>query len=292
VCTRRAGGRGATCAPVRHKMRHGAPSVSTRHAKVLRGTAIALHATAPMLLRAPFAAVALALMAACSGQVASQGAGGDGGHENQDAGHPRPDGGGQPGHDAGRAGDAAGGPDSGLAPPTSHRPTHQSCMSTRPPGLQDGGGISFCGEQTGSCTNDSECPATNDAGGTNGRCTPSEDDGPAISCPSCQYDQCSTDSQCGAGSVCACGGDALSGRFPNACLSGNCQVDSDCGSGGYCSPNVGFCGEGTLGYYCHTADDECHNESDCQNNPNSFGGQCVYDTSKKIWDCQSEGCPG
>jgi hypothetical protein len=173
----------------------------------------------------------------------------------------------------------------------SHRPSHESCMTTRAPGLQDGGGMSFCVGQSGSCTSDSECPATSDAG-VNGRCTPSEEQGPAIGCPSCQYDQCATDSECGAGSVCACGGSASTGRYPNGCLAGNCQVDSDCGPGGFCSPDVGFCGEGTVGYYCHTAGDQCHNDADCQNDPNSFGGQCVYDTSKKIWDCQGEACPG
>jgi hypothetical protein len=250
-----------------------------------------------MLLRAPLAALAVALMTACSGQIFS-GGGDDAGHENQDSGHPTNDAGGHPGHDAGRGrdaaqgGDAGGGHDSGLAPPTSHRPTHVNCMSTRPPGLQDGGGMPFCAGEKGSCTSDSQCPETNDAGGTNGRCTPSEDDGPAIGCPSCQYDQCSTDSQCGPDSVCACGGDALAGRFPNGCLTGNCQIDSDCGPGGYCSPNGGFCGEGTLGYYCHTADDQCHNDSDCLNNPDFAGGECVYDMSKKIWDCQGEACPG
>jgi hypothetical protein len=230
--------------------------------------------SAPMLLRLAFAFLAVALTA-CSGQVAS-GVGGDGGHENPDSGHP--------GSDAGN------GHDSGLAPPTNHRPTHDNCSATRPPGLQDGGGMPFCAGETGSCVSDSECPVTSDAG-TNGRCTPNENSGPAIGCPTCQYDQCSNDSQCGTGSVCECGGDAPAGRFPNGCVTGNCQVDSDCGSGGYCSPNVGFCFEGTLGYYCHTAGDQCHNNSDCQD-MGLAGGQCVYDSSKKIWDCQGEECPG
>ena len=243
----------------------------------------------PMLPRAPFASLAIVLITACSGQIAS-GGGGDAGHENQDSGHPMSDGGGQPGHDAAPSGDAGSGHDSGLAPPTSHRPTHESCSSTRPSGLQDGGGMSFCVGASGSCSNDSECPATNDAGGTNGRCTPFDQEGPALGCPSCQYDQCSTDSQCGTGSVCECGEEASPGRYPNACLTGNCQVDSDCGSGGYCSPYVSLCGGGTLGYYCHTASDQCDNTSDCEDSPN--GGECVYDTSAKIWDCQNEACPG
>jgi hypothetical protein len=242
-----------------------------------------------MILRPPFIAVAAALITGCSGQVAS-GGGDDGGHGTRDGGHMAPDAG-PSGHDAAQGAEAGTGHDSGLVPPTSHRPSHESCMTTRAPGLQDGGGMSFCVGQSGSCTSDSECPATSDAG-VNGRCTPSEEQGPAIGCPSCQYDQCATDSECGAGSVCACGGSASTGRYPNGCLAGNCQVDSDCGPGGFCSPDVGFCGEGTVGYYCHTAGDQCHNDADCQNDPNSFGGQCVYDTSKKIWDCQGEACPG
>jgi hypothetical protein len=259
-----------------------------------------------MLLRTPFAALAVALMTACSGEVAS-GGGGDGGHDNQDSGHPTSDAGhpghdaGHPGHDAAQGGDAHRGHDSGLAPPMSHRPTHESCMSTRPPGLQDGGlsegsGLGGTGcylGQDGTCTSDSQCPATNDAGWTNGRCTPFDQTGVQVGCPSCQYDQCSTDSQCGTGSVCECGGDVVNGgpgRYANACLTGNCQVDSDCGSGGYCSPDVGPCGQGTIGYYCHTADDQCDNDSDCQNSPS--GGLCVYDMSMKIWDCLNQACPG
>jgi hypothetical protein len=55
--------------------------------------------------------------------------------------------------------------------------------------------------------------------------------------------------------VCACG-------VANQCKKGNCRIDSDCGPGGYCSPATDACGA-VLGYYCHTAADECVNDDDC-----------------------------
>jgi hypothetical protein len=240
-----------------------------------------------MLVRAPFAALSIALMTACSGQIASSGPAdgghGDGSHSENDAGHAMRG-------DTAVPIDAGHEHDSANVPPANHRPVHVPCPTTRPPGIQDGGG-SFGFPAGTCCTSDSQCPATSDAGGTNGRCTPGDLGGEAM-CPSCQYDQCSTDTQCGAGAVCECGGDAGPGRYPNTCGTGNCQIDSDCGPSGYCSANVNYCGGSPNGYYCHTPQDECESNSDCASTPNSPGTDCVYDTMKKIWDCQFVACFG
>jgi hypothetical protein len=220
-----------------------------------------------MRLRISLVLLAACFMPACSGQTASGKP--DGGNPEKDAG--------QPGHDG------------GLPPPASHRPTHVACMTTRPPGIQDAGG--YPEYDSGHCCHDDlQCPATNDAGGTNGRCMPYQSDGlPSSGCPSCNYDQCSTDTECGTDGICECGSGADVGRTPNECLTGNCEIDSDCGSGRYCAPSAQLCTDQTSGYYCTTPGDQCHNDSDC---PGRDDYQCLYDTTKDIWDCQQLVCPG
>ena len=113
----------------------------------------------------------------------------------------------------------------------------------------------------------------------------------------CIYDGCSTDDDCkkqdedplstrlGAG-PCICGD---RGEV-NACMGGNCRTDADCGSS-YCSPSRDFqCGyEGTPGYYCHTSDDECLNDSDCTTDAGK-PAQCRYDPDANRWACRSSEC--
>jgi hypothetical protein len=43
------------------------------------------------------------------------------------------------------------------------------------------------------------------------------------------------------------------------------------------------CGEGVGGYYCHTANDQCVDDSDCV----STGGYaaCGYSTANGRWEC-------
>jgi hypothetical protein len=68
----------------------------------------------------------------------------------------------------------------------------------------------------------------------------------------------------------------------------NCRVDTDCGAQGYCSPSSGtsICGDSLAGYYCHTASDECIDDSDCLQNPNNAGiPGCVYSTTDSHWVC-------
>jgi hypothetical protein len=101
----------------------------------------------------------------------------------------------------------------------------------------------------------------------------------------CNYDACQHDTDCGAGHACACHGTADTGTSGNTCVAGNCRVDSDCGPGGYCSPSLNTlsCGEGVGGYYCHTANDQCIDDSDCAstNGP----AACTYSTTSGRWEC-------
>jgi Cys-rich repeat protein len=91
------------------------------------------------------------------------------------------------------------------------------------------------------------------------------------------------DTDCAAGQACACHGSAYTSTG-NTCLAGDCRVDSDCGAGGYCSPayNTASCG-GLLGYFCHTAKDQCIDDSDCST---SSGLQvCTYSKTSGTWQC-------
>lgn len=112
--------------------------------------------------------------------------------------------------------------------------------------------------------------------------------GPVEDCL-CTYDACMHDTDCNKGEVCACHGSPYVGGYGNACVQGDCRVDSDCGPAGYCSPayDTNSCG-GLLGYYCHTAADQCVNDTDCQS-------QAGYDVCTFIgsrWQCAAEElCP-
>jgi hypothetical protein len=69
------------------------------------------------------------------------------------------------------------------------------------------------------------------------------------------------------------------------CVAGNCRVDADCGSNGYCSPSPSKNGCGGIpvgGYYCHTRDDECVDDSDCVST--GISG-CAYSTTSNRWTC-------
>ena len=57
--------------------------------------------------------------------------------------------------------------------------------------------------------------------------------------------------------------------------SGYCCIGSDC------SPDYCVCGDSCgHGYFCHTDEDECVDDSDCPS-----GDECSYDTVKKHWAC-------
>jgi hypothetical protein len=139
----------------------------------------------------------------------------------------------------------------------------------------------FQGGSSGSatCIMDSQCTS-----GADGRCVMAG--GPIEDCQ-CTYDTCMHDTDCPTGELCACHGSPYVGGDGNTCVQGNCRVDSDCGSGGYCSPsyNTMSCG-GLAGYYCHTPNDTCLDDTDC-----GAGDEvCTYLSGK--WQCAMEElCP-
>jgi hypothetical protein len=130
------------------------------------------------------------------------------------------------------------------------------------------------------CELDTDCTA-----GVDGRCTRSN------GC-SCTYDECASDAACATGQLCDCR-DAWDGS--STCLPTNCRTDSDCGSCGYCSPTFGSCGkyEGVTGWACHTAQDTCTNDSDCQTVDGGFvTAYCAYQPELGHWACSISQCSG
>lgn len=189
--------------------------------------------------------------------------------------------------------------------PLNHRSASASCPSQRGPGPSCA--TTICASQpypsgvaTPSCASDSQC-----TGGKNGRCFPFEG---LVGPGGCSYDECFSDSDCGARTPCLCRSSATD-NSANACdVGGNCAVDSDCGPGGYCSPSMGSCPSaapevevqdnyaGPSPYYCHTASDQCVNDSDCASpdagTASSLGTStlCAYNTQDKRWECTQITC--
>jgi len=132
------------------------------------------------------------------------------------------------------------------------------------------------------CAQDSDCTM-----GANGRCLgapspPPYEAGLGTLCESfCSYDQCFVDSDCGPRLPCLCR-DASYDGAPNLCLTeSNCAIDSQCGPPGFCSPSSTF-GEGSpsFGYFCHTLNDLCVDDTDCA--PLST---CQFDDGGDRWIC-------
>ncbi len=161
-----------------------------------------------------------------------------------------------------------------LREPQKHRAVAEACPMDRPVvNVQDDMG-------EGSCSANEDCDE-----GDNGRCVNSRGGN------MCSYDLCFEDSDCesmGAG-VCDCRAD--NAFEANVCRRGDCRVDSDCGDGGYCSPSFGSCGyySGVVAYYCHTPQDECVDDADCDENT---GAYCAFDTQRGLWACSTLGCDG
>jgi hypothetical protein len=153
-----------------------------------------------------------------------------------------------------------------------HRPNDAQCLTTPPPGDCNGP------SGNGMCSNDNQCTM-----GTNGRCVQM---GEGVEYCGCTYDTCMQDANCPTGDTCACHGSAYTDGEGNVCVPGNCRVDADCGAGGYCSPSVDTmgCGGGVAGYYCHTPQDQCVNDSDCGEGGGGEG-VCVFSTSAGYWQC-------
>jgi hypothetical protein len=166
--------------------------------------------------------------------------------------------------------------------PRIHRASATMCATDRPPSRPTApdGGMTF-----GTCQSDAQCTM-----GTNGRCTVTQNHGALA----CTYDACTVDSDCGATAVCACREASGSYGGANVCITGNCRVDSDCGASAYCSPSYdNTCGpyDGVRGYYCHTADDACIDDSDCVRDGSPFG-YCTYHAEVAHWACSYSICAG
>jgi hypothetical protein len=167
------------------------------------------------------------------------------------------------------------------AKPYLHRARAESCSPTRPPGTPQPTG--------GTCRSDADCTA-----GKNGRCSP-HGNGRLAPANRCTYDTCFTDADCGGQGkgTCTCDPDG------NYCLSGNCRVDADCGPRGSCSPSFPMCSlhgpYRPVGYFCHTAGDECTNDDDCPKPRHKGYGymstKCTYSAPLGRWTCTSEECP-
>jgi hypothetical protein len=181
-------------------------------------------------------------------------------------------------------------PDSGVGPlrhPDTHRPIPNGCGVSAPEApspqtLPDGGDLSH----DGGCTTDPQCGTS---AGIPGHCIVY-----ASGTRGCNYDECTVDTDCsGRDSVCSCQGQTrgYAGASPgNRCITGNCRVDSDCGSNGFCSPSTTGLFYGTEGWYCHTANDECVNPSDCADA--SAGPNCAFVVETGHWACISAGGAG
>lgn len=177
-----------------------------------------------------------------------------------------------PPRDAGFVRDGGTLPDAGVEAPEKHRPERIDCDMTRPsPQVVPSGNP------------EDQCAAHDDCtDGDNGRCLQMRFG------YVCTYDECFVDSDC-ASNVCQCNGGF--GSDANICMrQGNCLVDADCGPGNFCSPTFGDCGSylGTVGYYCHTEQDECVNDSDCP----GAGWYCRYDRVGERWSCSDAQCAG
>lgn len=166
-----------------------------------------------------------------------------------------------------------GGPADGPLPvPVNHRTDDSQCGTVPAPGTCSFGSPYFM------CSMDSQCTD----GGPNGRCITGSG-GPAYC--GCTYDTCVHDTDCATGELCVCHGSPYTNGAGNTCMPGNCRVDSDCGSGGYCSPAHGTTGCGGIsGYYCHTRQDTCTNDSDC----GSGLDVCTWSDTDARWECQMQ----
>jgi hypothetical protein len=96
----------------------------------------------------------------------------------------------------------------------------------------------------------------------------------------CTLDDCLSDTDCPAGTMCYCGQSvgAPLNQGANHCVATRCRTDSDCSSG-LCSPQPGSnpCGL-SRSRFCRTAADTCHTNADC-------AASCQYIIEVAHWQC-------
>jgi hypothetical protein len=174
--------------------------------------------------------------------------------------------------------DSRPGPDGPIALrfPILHRPTATSCPQERGPGTSNFG---TCNCPQCPCIQDGDC-----VGGTNGRCT----SGPFACSMGCSYDACFSDADCAGNMPCACRSSDSNSMLNFCANQSNCHIDADCGLDGACSPsllnlvqNNGYatCNDWATGYFCHTPNDRCIDDSDC------YQGTCNFDLTNQVWSC-------
>ena len=174
-------------------------------------------------------------------------------------------------------GGSGSGSGSGGGVPVNHRASDAQCMTPAP-----AGNCSFANPGA-PCHADADCSEA----GPSGRCVVAN--GPPTCF--CTSDACSGDADCPTGQTCACHGSAYTAGMGNTCMPGNCRVDADCGPGGYCSPSASTSTCGTVsGYYCHTPNDQCTNDTDCA--ASQPGTMCIYSPGAGFWSCQPSGLCG
>ena len=158
--------------------------------------------------------------------------------------------------------------------PTRHRGEATACGVPPPGSGMAGGSAQGAAPPPQECTQNSECTS-----GRNGRCTDQY----------CSYDECFADTDCAARAVCICSAPDGTG---NRCAAPGCQVDADC-PGSWCSPTFGPCGlyGGILSYSCHSAQDECVDDTDCSDGSAGVA-YCTYDPQVTHWICSSAQCVG
>jgi hypothetical protein len=208
------------------------------------------------------------------------------------------------------AGNPAGAVAPGIPPrvPRRHRATAIECDRTRVAGRLP---PSSYGEPSIACARDEDCPVVLDCTdclvacvdlGEGSRCVSGYGEclfdsdctvGENARCSTggemayCSADKCFDDAACNFGGPCACEGAELG--TGNTCLSGNCKTDADCGPDGYCSPSSICPGGRVTGYYCHTPQDSCIDDSDCVNGLQP-AGFCAHDSALGHWACSDAGC--
>jgi hypothetical protein len=189
-----------------------------------------------------------------------------------------------------RASDGGGGSCICLPAPVRHRPAPTTCPHTRAPvnpGNGGDGGPVAPAPPGSFCDNDFQCVTD---GGINGRCTP-QSESPFVQ-GECTYDTCFADTDCPSSEPCNC-----DVTYADTCLPANCKVDSDCACG-FCSPsaNTTACeptpefGNEIVGFYCHTPQDDCTNDDQCEGIGSP--GICAWQPMVGKWTCVSAPCAG